>query len=65
MVIPLCQVKLTFYPVQSRAVLFEKSSYFTFSLSAMVLKVQLLVVDKINMSELKCCMNSIDVSSNL
>lgn len=65
MVIPLCQVKLTFSPVQSRAVLFEKSSYFTFSLSAMVLKVQLLVVDKINMSELKCCMNSIDVSSNL
>ena len=65
MVIPLCQVKLTFSPVQSRAVLFEKSSYFTFPLSAMVLKVQLLVVDKINMSELKCCMNSIDVSSNL
>ena len=65
MVIPLCQVKLTFSPVQSRAVLFEKSSYFTFSLSATVLKVQLLVVDKINMSELKCCMNSIDVSSNL
>ena len=73
-VVHLCEVKLIYLPEQSRVmvilwsdgqmVIFEKSRNLIISFSTMVLKMLILMFDKINMSELECGTHGMDVSSN-
>ena len=56
--VPLSEVKLTWYPLQSVVVIFEK---LIISLSTVVLKILVFMFGKINMSDSERCMEEMDL----